>query len=192
MLTDILLVAFLLFQAWMGWRSGLMWQAVAMASVGFGVLLGTALAPALGARLLGTVTGSAFHAKLVGFLFVAGVVCLALRIAATWAEQQSETGLPPKEREVRRGHDRILGGIFGALKGGVIALVLAAAAVTLWPQEQVWQSSRLVPPLAQAGARLLPDGALDEMKQRLRVSMEEWKESPDPRAAEAREPADSE
>lgn len=66
-LTDILLVSFLIFQTYMGWRSGLLWQAVAMGAVGFSVVLGSAVAPALGMRLLGSVTSDPFHAKLIGF-----------------------------------------------------------------------------------------------------------------------------
>ncbi len=172
-LTDILLVSFLIFQTYMGWRSGLLWQAVAMGAVGFSVVLGSALAPALGMRLLGSVTSDPFHAKLIGFLFVSGSVALLLRLAATWAEHQAEQGLPRKEQEIRRGQDRILGGIFGALKASVIALVAAASLVSLWPRQSVWTESKLVPPLAVAGARLLPEGAIQELHVWLETSAQE-------------------
>ena len=164
-LTDLLLVGFLLFQTWLGWRSGLLWQVAGLASVGFGVMLGAALAPSLGARLWGLVTENPFHAKLLAFLLIAGVVGFTLRMTALWAEAQSESGVAKKERERRRQEDRILGGIFGALKGLVLALVLVAAGVGLDPHSALWKSSCLVPPFATAGARLLPEGAVSAMQE---------------------------
>ncbi|MCW8130317.1 MAG: CvpA family protein [Planctomycetota bacterium] len=163
-LTDFLLLAFLLLQTWMGCRRGLLWQAAGLAALGFGMALGMTLAPALGARLIGVVTENAFHAQLIAFLFVACALGLILRLLAVWAEVKSEDGLPSKEKERRRGQDRILGGIFGALKGFVIAAVAMAACVTLWPGTPAFAEARLVPPLAQAGARLLPEGAVEDVR----------------------------
>ena len=162
-ITDLALVAFLVAQTWLGCRRGLLWQATALASLGFGLVLGLLLAPALGARLVGHLTQDPFHAQIVAFLFVAGLLGLGLRLLAAWAEAQSEQGLSKKEREERRGHDRVLGGMFGALKGCVLAAVLVAAGVTLWPDAVVWQNSRLAPPLAQAGARALPHGGVESL-----------------------------
>lgn len=163
-LTDFLFVAFMVVQTWLGCRRGLLWQAAGLAAVGFGLVLGVALAPALGVHFLGVVTQDRFHAQLLAFLLVAGLLGLGLRLLATWAEVRSEAGLQKQERERRRGHDRILGGIFGALKAFILAAVIAAAGVTLWPQGMGWTESHLAPPLAQAGARLLPEGAVEDVR----------------------------
>lgn len=163
-LTDFLFVAFMVVQTWQGCRRGLLWQAAGLAAVGFGLVLGVALAPALGVHFLGLVTQDRFHAQLLAFLFVAGLLGLGLRLLATWAEVHSEAGLQKQERERRRGHDRILGGIFGALKAFILAAVIAAAGVTLCPQGKSWNESQLAPPLAQAGARLLPEGAVEDVR----------------------------
>jgi len=162
--TDILLVAFLLLQTWVGWRSGLLWQVTGLATLGLGLALGTVLAPSLGSRLKPILGCDTFPAEVVAFLFVAGLVGVTLRMLASWAEQHSENNVPKPEREQRRADDRILGGIFGALKGLVLALVLVVAGVSLWPKSSAWQDSRLAPPMATAGARLLPEGAIDEVR----------------------------
>ncbi len=58
----------------------------------------------------------------------------------------------------------MLGGIFGAVRAAVLALVVCASAVSIYPRSGVWENSNLARPLASAGARLLPDGAVDAMK----------------------------
>jgi len=160
-LTDFCLAAFLLFQTWLGWRSGLLRQATGLAALGFGVVLGVTLAPSLGGRILGWLTVDPFHARVLAFLFVFGLVCLTLQLLASWAEIQADAGIEKKDREQRRSQDRILGGIFGSLKALVVSLVLVAAGVNLYPKNEAWQGSRLAPPFAEAGARLLPEGAAE-------------------------------
>ncbi|HYF51199.1 MAG TPA: CvpA family protein [Planctomycetota bacterium] len=164
MLLDAAIVGFLLLQTFLGWRRGLLWQAAGVASIGFGVVLGLALAPSIGARLLDHVTSDPFKAKLIAFLFILGMTGFLLRMAAALAEVQSERGLPPEEKKLRRADDRILGGIFGALKGSVLTLVIIAAAVTFYPANPIWHDSTLARPLAIAGSRLLPEGAVKEVK----------------------------
>lgn len=161
---DGCIIAFLVLQTFLGWRRGLLWQAAGVASIGFGVVLGLALAPSIGVRLLDHVTSDPFKAKLIAFLFVMGFVGFSLRMAAAWAEVQAEKDLPKQERDARRADDRILGGIFGAVKGSVLALVIVAAAVSFYPKHDVWNKSTLAAPLAIAGSRLLPEGAVGEVK----------------------------
>jgi len=161
---DCFIVGFLILQTYLGWRRGLLWQVAGVASLAFGVILGLVLAPYLARILTEHVTSNLFRAKLIAFLFVIGSVGLCLRIAAAIAEVHSEKGLPKKERELRRADDRILGGIFGALKGSVLSLVIVAAAVTLYPHAPLWNESRLASPLAVAGSRLLPGGAVNEVR----------------------------
>lgn len=169
-LTDILLAAFLLFETWRGYRTGLLWQVASLATLGLGFMLGGVLAPPLGARLLGVLTENPFHAQLLAFVFVAGLVGCMFRALVLWAELKSERGVPRKERERRRGEDRILGGVFGALKGSVLALAIIAAGVSLLPDSPAWRSSRLAAPLAEAGTRLLPAGAAGELRAWLEAS----------------------
>ena len=163
-LTDILLVAFLLVETWLGCRSGLLWQATDLAALGLGLLLGMLLAAPLGSLLLGTLAHDPFSAQVIAFFFLMGMTCLLLRLLATWVAVRSERGLAKPEREERRRHDRILGGMFGALKGSLLAMLLVAAGVSLWPRHLGWETSRLAGPLAQAGARLLPEGAVFEVR----------------------------
>jgi len=164
LLIDVLLIAFLVYQTYLGWRSGLLWQVAGLASVGFGVIVGAALAPSLGSRLLGVVTSHPFHAKLTAFLLAAGLVCIAFRMVAVYAESRSEEGVSKKEREVRRREDRILGCIFGAIKGSVLTLVALAGLAGFAPENALWNESQLAPPLAKAGMRLLPGGIARSMQ----------------------------
>jgi uncharacterized membrane protein required for colicin V production len=161
---DGMIIAFLLLQTFLGWRRGLLWQAAGVASLAFGVILGWVLAPVMAEYLTEHVTSNLFRAKLIAFLFILGSVGLMLRLAAAWAEVRSEKNLPKNERELRRAEDRVLGGIFGALKGSVLCLVLIAAIVSLYPNNRMWSRSALATPFAVAGSRLLPDGAVKEVK----------------------------
>lgn len=168
--TDVALVCFLIFEVWCGWRSGLLWQVASLASIGLGLILGAALAPTLGHRLATLLNAEPFQAQLLAFLLVAGLIGCALRLMTLWAEAKSESGVGRKERERRRGSDRVLGGIFGALKSAVLAMVALAVGVGLVPNSPAWESSRLVPPLAAAGARVLPEGAVRELESLLASS----------------------
>jgi len=157
------ILLFLVLHCFLGWRRGLMWQAAGVASLGFGVGLGLVLSPSIGVYALQRLTSNPFHARLIGFLLVFGLVGFTLRIVASSIEVHSESGLPKPEKERRRAKDRILGGIFGALKGLVIAAILVAASVAFFPRNEFWKQSHLAPPMATAGARLLPRGAVKEL-----------------------------
>lgn len=191
-LVDVLLVLFLIYQTYMGWRSGFFAQVTALASIGFGVMVGTVLAPSLGARLLGVVTENHFHAKLMAFLLVMAMVCFLLRIATVYAEARSEEGVSKGEREKRKRDDRVLGSVFGALKGSVVILVLLAGLAGLAPELGIWQQSCLAPPLATAGRRLLPDDAPDRVQEWLERSKEEVCEGLQLRAGDKRKEERSE
>jgi len=164
-LVDGFIVLFLILQTYLGWRRGLLWQVAGVASIIFGLLLGWALAPILGGVVNQHIASNEFHARLVAFIFVQAMVGFSLRMAAAWAEVRSEQGLAQKEKEQRRAEDRILGGIFGALKGCVVTLVIVGAAGSCFPRSPLWPNSQLAAPLARAGARLLPDGAVKEVAQ---------------------------
>jgi uncharacterized membrane protein required for colicin V production len=162
-MVDAAILGFLILQSFLGWRRGLLGQAAGVASLLFGVGLGLILAPNLGAYAMERVTTDPFHANLIGFLLVFGLVGLTLRIVAASVEVHSEKGLPKDERERRRAKDRILGGVLGALKGLVVAAILVAACVAFFPKCNAWRQSKLAGAMATAGSRLLPDGAVHEV-----------------------------
>jgi uncharacterized membrane protein required for colicin V production len=161
---DGLIVGFLLLQTYLGWRRGLLWQAAGVASIAFGVILGLYFAPRLGEFFNERVTSNVFRARMVAFLLILCSVGFTLRIMAAWAEVHSENGLPKKEREIRRAGDRILGGMFGAVKGCVLVLVIVSACVSMYPASRFWPASMLALPLANAGSRLLPEGAVSQVQ----------------------------
>jgi membrane protein required for colicin V production len=164
-LPDALIAAFLILQTFLGWRRGLLWQMAGFASTTLGVLLGWVLAPSLGPFVNKHISSNNLHARLVAFLFVLGTVGLVTRLLAAWAQVHAERGLGKKDRELRRAEDRILGGIFGALKGCVLALIMVAATASYFPKSGVWTHSMLAGPFARAGAWLLPEGATKDMAQ---------------------------
>lgn len=159
------ILLFLVIHSFMGWRRGLMWQAAGGLSVGLGVGLGWLLSPAIGALALERVTSNPLHAQLLGFLLVFGLVGFMLRIVAAFVEVHSEKGLAKDERDRRRAKDRILGGIFGALKGLVMAAIVVAAGVAFFPAGPAWKKSYFAGSFATAGSRLLPNGAVKEMRE---------------------------
>lgn len=156
---------FLVLHSFLGWRRGLLWQAAGVASLGLGVGLGLVLAPSVGSRAMSAVTNDSFHAKLAAFLLVFGLVCFALRMIASYIEVRAESGLAREERDKRRSKDRVLGGIFGAVKGLLLAAILVAACVSFFPKSALWNQSHLASSLATAGSRLLPDGAVKEVRE---------------------------
>lgn len=161
---DCVLIAFLILHTFLGWRRGLLWQAAGVASLGLGVALGLALAPSIGVYVLRSVTSDPFRAKLVAFLFVFGLVGFALRMSTAWIEVHSEKNLLKEERDRRRAKDRILGGAFGAIKGLLVAAIAVAACVSFFPKSDLWTRSHLAGSLATAGSRLLPEGAVNEVR----------------------------
>ena len=163
-LADGLLLTFLLAQTWLGCRRGFLQQAAAFAALGFGVALGLAVAPALGVRVMARFTSNNLHARILAFLLVFGLVALLFRLFLIWAEHAAARGAAKKEREKSKGDDRVLGGMFGALKGLLIAFVAAAAGMAFWPNAPAWESSHLAPPFATAGARLLPEGTVEQAR----------------------------
>jgi len=66
------------------------------------------------------------------------------------------------------GTDRLLGGIFGSVRGFVLVLVLMlVAALTPVPQDSWWQQSRTIQsfiPLAEWSSQFLPDYILEHME----------------------------
>lgn len=161
---DAIVLGFLVLHTFLGWRRGLLWQAAGVASLGLGVGLGLLLAPALAKVAMERITSDPFRAKLVGFLLVFGLSGFTLRMAAAFFEVYVEKGLPREDRLRRRARDRILGGAFGAVKGLVMAAIVIAACVAFYPESKLWRHSKLTGSMAAAGSRLLPEGAVAEVR----------------------------
>ncbi len=99
-------------------------------------------------------TALAFAGIFVGVLLVGGLLTLLVGMLV------QKTGLS--------GTDRLLGGVFGSIRGLflVIALMLVAG-LTPVPQDPWWQSSRSIQsllPLAEWSAQFLPDYILEYME----------------------------
>ncbi len=155
---------FLILHTFLGWRRGLVWLAAGGLSVGLGVGLGLLFSPMIGVYALERVTTNPLHARLVGFLAVFGLVGFSLRILAAAVIVHSEKGLPSDERDRRRKRDRIFGGIFGAFKGLVLAAIMIATSVAFFPDSAAWKKSHLAGVFATTGSRLLPSGAVQELR----------------------------
>lgn len=173
---DLFIAGFLVLQTLLGWRRGFLWQMLGVASIVMSIGLGWLLGPLIGERLTECVTSDPFRAKLTAFLLVLGVVGLTLRMVGAWAEVRTERERTPQEREQSRANDRILGGIFGALKGCILTLVLLAAGTSFYPSNALWQHSKLALPLASAGSRLLPEGVFQDARKWSRQSVQELKQ----------------
>jgi len=165
LVVDVGIFLFFFLHSFMGWRRGLMWQAAGGLSVGLGMGLGWIFSPAIGALVQERITSNPLHARLIGFLAVFGLVGFVLRIVAACVEVHSEKNVPRDERERRRAKDRILGGIFGAVKGLVLTAIVVAACVAFFPNSAAWRKSYLTSSFATAGSRLLPNGAVKEMRE---------------------------
>jgi uncharacterized membrane protein required for colicin V production len=152
-LADALIIIFLGLQYVLGWRKGPPPQIISLASLGCGLAFGALIAPALTARALCATAGSV-QVQWLAFLFATCAVCLILRLLFQWTESNS-FGRSHNAGRPQRITNRHLGGVLGILKGGLLAALLLSAAASFTPTEELWNSSRLIPPLVSAGTRLL-------------------------------------
>jgi membrane protein required for colicin V production len=120
------------------WR-GFVREAVALAVWIAAFLVAASFAPAAEARLAGVVDAPAARFPLAfAGLFVATLVLgtMAGRLLALVVDATGLSGL-----------DRLLGSVFGAARGALLLIVLAAVAAPLFVDADWWQASRLVPHL---------------------------------------------
>jgi len=99
-------------------------------------------------------TSLAFAGLFLSVLLVGGLITFLIGMLV------EKTGLS--------GTDRLLGGIFGSVRGFVLVLVLMlVAALTPVPQDSWWQQSRTIQsfiPLAEWSSQFLPDYILEHME----------------------------
>jgi len=99
-------------------------------------------------------TSLAFAGLFLSVLLVGGLITYLI------GQLVEKTGLS--------GTDRLLGGVFGALRGLILILVIMlVAGLTPVPQDPWWQQSRAIQsliPLAEWSARFLPEYILEYME----------------------------
>jgi len=99
-------------------------------------------------------TSLAFSGLFLSVLLVGGLITFLI------GKLVEKTGLS--------GTDRLLGGVFGSIRGLVLVLVLMlVAALTPVPQDPWWQQSRTIQslmPLAEWSSQFLPDYILEHME----------------------------
>lgn len=98
-------------------------------------------------------TALAFSGLFLGMLLIGGLLTFLV------GELVAKTGLS--------GTDRLLGGVFGSIRGLVLVIALMlVAGLTPVPQDPWWQNSRSIQsllPLAEWSAQFLPDYILEYM-----------------------------
>jgi membrane protein required for colicin V production len=88
------------------------------------------------------------HAAALVLIFVAVLIAASL-LAAAVRGLVKLVGLGP--------YDSLLGGLFGAARGGLILLMLTLlAGLTALPKSKTWQASLIHGPLEQAAAKIKP------------------------------------
>ena len=99
-------------------------------------------------------TSLAFAGLFIGVLLVGGLVTFLV------GKLVEKTGLD--------GTDRLLGGVFGGVRGVAIVLaIILVAGLTPVPQDPWWQTSRTIQslmPLAEWSAQFLPDYILEHLE----------------------------
>lgn len=112
-------------------------------------LIARAFSPAVSAHLAGGIESPTL--RLLASFVVVFLLSLALFILLAWALSQlvKSLGLGPV--------DRALGIAIGALRGGLIAVLLVlVAGLTPLPGEAFWRNAMLSPPLEAAAREVLP------------------------------------
>lgn len=166
---DIALLAIALVSVVAGIAKGLVREVFALVGVLVGILIGLLVAPAFGGWLQRWIQhdtaayGVAFVLIFVLVLVVAGLISHLLTRVIRFAN----LGFV----------NRLLGGVFGLLRGGLIGLVVVLGlSLFLDPQAPLLHESNLLPRLTWGGKLLLPlipEGPRDVLKDRLERLPEE-------------------
>jgi len=156
---DWVLVLIVLLSVLQAIAQGFFYESFALAGVVAGYLLAAWEFPRVAAWYARYVT-SQWAADIAGFLTVFFVVVLLAGVAgriARWAVRG--VGL--------RWFDRLLGGVFGFLRGLAVATVLVMALASFTPQSQWLQQSRVAPFMLVTGRALIWAAPYD-LRQRFR------------------------
>lgn len=162
---DVVLVLLIAFSIWRSFAKGLTREVIGLLSVVVGVFAGTWLYSAAGAYIEPHVS-SRSTANFCGFVIVfVGVMLLGSLIGFTLSKMLSVTGLSF--------FDRLLGAVFGILRGVLMAAALVMALLAFAPRAVAPPDSvahsRLAP-LVIGAARIFVAAAPREMKDGFRRS----------------------
>lgn len=145
---DLLVLGILAGSTVLGLMRGLVREAFSLAAWVLAFLGAKTLAPALAPRLPGFDAPALQHAAALVLVFVAILVAAGLA-GMLLASLVKLVGLG--------GYDRMLGGLFGVLRGVVAVLALTLlAGLTALPKTQSWQQSLARGPLEQAAVKIQP------------------------------------
>jgi membrane protein required for colicin V production len=144
---DYVVIAILVVSALIGLVRGVVREVLSLAIWAFAVIFALAFADRLAEALVGRMEGesvryvAAFAMIFVTTLLVGGIVqWLVMRLVET-------TGLS--------GTDRLIGLLFGGLRGAVVCIVAAIALRPFVADQSWWQASRLIPALGKFEADVL-------------------------------------
>ncbi len=145
---DLIVLGIVGLSTFLGLMRGLTREALSLAAWVLAFLLAKEIAPRIAPLLPGMDTPSLRHAAALVVVFVA-VLILASLAGALLSGLINMAGLAA--------YDRILGVMFGALRGAlaVVGLTLLAG-LTALPKTKAWHDAWLRPPLEAAAAKLQP------------------------------------
>lgn len=145
---DLIVLGIVAFSAFLGLMRGLTREALSLGAWILAFLLSKELAPMIAPLLPGIETPSLRHAAALVVVFVA-ILILASLAGAVLSGLVNLAGLTA--------YDRILGVLFGVLRGliAVVGLTLLAG-LTALPKTKAWHDAWLRPPLEAAAAKLQP------------------------------------
>jgi len=151
---------------------GFMREIISLIALIGGFILAVRYYQVLGARLL-EFSRTETIADLAGFLFIF-LGCLLIGAAASWLINRFLKAVSLKWI------DRLLGGIFGILRGWAICSVLVLGLIA-FPIRENFMSSSFLAPCLLAGAKgaslLLPQGLKDKFNQEYNKVLHRWNHS---------------
>ena len=157
---DWLIVLAILTSVVIGLIRGLVVEVMALVVWALAIIVTVLFAPRLSDALTGAIeTPSARIFLAYALIFVGSLLIGAI---ATWLLRRlvDGTGLS--------GTDRLLGGVFGVVRGGVLVVItVLMLGLTPFPRDQWWRESRLLPPfveLAERARAMLPVRISDQIR----------------------------
>lgn len=145
---DLIAFGILAFSAVLGLMRGLTREVLSLLSWFLAFYAAKSFAPRLAPLIPGLDAPALSHAAALVVIFVAVLVVASL-FAAAVGGLVKVAGLGP--------YDSVLGGVFGATRGGLVLLMLTLlAGLTALPKTQTWRSSLIHGHLEQAAVKIKP------------------------------------
>ncbi|MEC7120122.1 MAG: CvpA family protein [Pseudomonadota bacterium] len=158
---DILILLVVVLSIWRGFQLGLIRSVVSVVGWFVALYVGTHFAKPMSPFFVDWVSTPALQTAVAFVVLVLGVFVLARVVAALLVSMMQALALRPVER--------LAGAVFGALKGGLIVLVLVSVLAPWLKTAAWWQQSHLVPelmpyaPLAMQVSRQLAEQAWQQL-----------------------------